>query len=158
VPFLMLPLALVIESARKSWLRAACASLCAGSVVITSALTFVNYIPDDVSNAVLGLAVPLTRSGALVPSLLCVVGIPNPLAGAVLWLGVLAVASWVVWSLRPAGSARAWVAALTVPLVLVAFNVATYRDSPSDRGALALLQRVWLAPAGHVFSLTGAAY
>ncbi len=62
--------------------------LLAASVGITSALTFVNYIPDDVSNALLALAIPLNSAGDLTPSVMCALGLPNPAAGAVLWVGI----------------------------------------------------------------------
>jgi hypothetical protein len=153
VPFLLLPAALALESARATWLRGPCAVLLGASIFVTSALTFVNYIPDDVSNAVAALAVPLTRSGDLAPSFLCALGLANPAAGAILWLGVAAGVAWLLWSLRPQPSVAAWAATLCTAAALYGFQLLTYRDSPSDRAALTLLQRVWLAPPGHTFGL-----
>jgi len=152
VPFLLLPCALTVERARGSWLRASCGILLASSVFITSALTFVNYIPDDVSNALLALAIPLSRVGDLAPSVLCAIGLTNPIAGLVLWLGVASVAGWLLWLFRPQTSLVAWVAALGTAAVLFGFNVISFRDSPADRGALALLQQVWLTPPGRTFT------
>lgn len=154
VPFLLLPLSLVIDGARGTWLSMPCAALCVSSVIVTSALTFINYIPDDVSNALSGLAVPLTRTGFMVPSMLCVLGLPNPVAGGLLWLGVLAVCGWISRAMWADGL-FGWGAAVAVLATTIAFSALTYRDSPSDRGALALLRRVWLAPPGHVLAFTG---
>jgi hypothetical protein len=153
VPFLLLPAALALESMREMWLRGPCAVLLAASVLVTSSLTFVNYIPADVSNAVGGLAVPLTRVGDLTPSVLCAIGFPNPAAGLALWLGVMTVVGWLVWSLRPQPSSVAWMATLCSAAAFFGLQLVTYRDSPSDRAALALLQRIWLAPPGHTFKL-----
>ena len=153
VPFLLLPAALALDRARPSWLRGPCGVVLAASVLVTSSLTFVNYIPDDVSNAVGALAVPLTRSGDLVPSLLCALGISNPLAGLVLWLGAAVVVAWLLWSLRPKQSVAGWLATLCAAAAVCSFHALTYRNSPSDQAALTLLQRVWLAPPGRTFAL-----
>jgi 4-amino-4-deoxy-L-arabinose transferase-like glycosyltransferase len=153
VPFLLLPAALALEGARATLLRGPCAVLLGSSIFVTSALTFVNYIPDGVSNAVAALAVPLTRSGDLTPSVLCALGFANPAAGAILWLGVAAGVAWLFWSLRPRASLIAWAVTLCTAAVVCGFQVLTYDDSPADRAALALLQRVWLAPPGYTFGL-----
>jgi hypothetical protein len=143
VPFLLLPCGLVVERARTTWLRGACGVLLASSVVVTSALTFINYIPDDVSNAVPALVVPLARAGFFVPSLPNFMGVGNPLAGIVLWCAVASVVAWLLWSLRPRKPA-CWLAASAMASVIVIGQLTTYRDSPADRGALMLLERVWL--------------
>ncbi len=148
VPFLLLPCAFTVERARASWLRGPCGVLLASSVFFTSALTFVNYIPDDVSNAIVGLSVPLTRAGYFVPSILCALGLRNPEAGMVIWAGVGAIVVWLLWSFRPQKSLAPLIATLGTATALIAFQVLTYRNSPQDRGALALLQRVWLTPPG----------
>jgi hypothetical protein len=153
VPFLLLPAALALETMREMWLRGPCAVLLAASVLVTSSLTFVNYIPADVSNAVGALAIPLTRLGDLTPSVLCALGFPNPAAGIALWLGVMTVVAWLLWSLRPQASSAAWVATLCTAAAIVGLQLVTYLDSPSDRAALALLQRIWLARPGHTFGL-----
>ena len=153
MPFLLLPVALTVERARSTRLRGACAVLLAASVLFTSALTFINYIPDDVSNALGALASPLTQTGYLTPSVLCAFGLTNPLAGIVLWIGVAAIASWLVWSLRPNGSVLPWIAVISTAAALALFQVMTFSDSPSDRAAFALLRRVWLAPPGHSLHL-----
>ena len=146
-------MALALDDARPTWLRGPCAVLLAASVVVTSALTFVNYIPDDISNALGALAIPLTRSGDLVPSVLCAFGLANPVAGVVLWLGVAVSVAWLLWSLRPQMSIAACAATLVTAGAFSAFQALTFRDSPSDRAGLMLLERVWLATPGRTFTL-----
>ena len=148
VPFLLLPVALTLERARTTWLCGPCGVLLAASVLTTSALTFVNYIPADVSNALLALAIPLTISGDLSPSLLCFLGLQNPMAGAILWIGVFPVVAWLLWTLRPQRSFESWFATLCVAAILCTFQISSYQNSPSDQAALALLKQVWLAPPG----------
>src|SRR5262249_30715846 len=67
VPFLLLPAAMQLESS-KGFARGLMAGLALGSIAVTAALTFVNYIPDDVSEGVFGLFVPLARVGDVVPT------------------------------------------------------------------------------------------
>jgi hypothetical protein len=153
VPFLLLPVGLAVQRARATSFRGSCSVLLAASVLVTSALTFVNYIPDDVSNGLLALAVPLTRNGDLVPSVLCALGLTNPAAGAVIWLGIAAGVAWLFWSLRPQRSVAAWTTTLFTAAIICGFQALTYRDSSSDRAALALLRSIWLAPPGNTFTL-----
>ena len=153
VPFLLLPCALTLDLARTNFLGGSCGVLLAASVVITSALTFVNYIPDDVSNAILALAIPLSSAGDLAPSLLCAIGLPNPAAGMFLWAGIVAVVAWLLWSMRPQARPTAWVAALATAAIIVGFHALTYRGSAADRAALMLLERVWLTPAGRLLPI-----
>src|SRR5690606_7605073 len=66
VPFLLLPIGWTLK-----WLQGRgkglgtglAAGLCAASILITGALTCVNYIPDDVSSPLFGLVVPLWAQG-----------------------------------------------------------------------------------------------
>jgi hypothetical protein len=155
VPFLLLPCALTLDRVRTTLLEGSCGVLLAASVVVTSALTFVNYIPDDVSNAVLALAIPLSGTGDLTPSLMCAVGLPNPAAGIVLWVGIGAVVAWLLWSMRPQARLSAWVAALSTAAAVAAFHTLTYHDTAADRAALMLLERVWLTPAGRLLPISG---
>ena len=155
VPFLLLPCALMVDHLRTTVLGASCGVLLAGSVVITSALTFVNYIPDDVSNASVALAIPLTAAGDLTPSLLCAVGIPNPAAGTVLWGLIGVVVVWLLWSLRPQACLTAWVATLGTATAIAGFHALTYRATAADHAALMLLERVWLTPPGRSLPFSG---
>ena len=145
----------MLDYFRTTRLGASCGVLLAASVVITSALTFVNYIPDDVSNAIVALAIPLSAAGDLTPSLLCALGLPNPAAGMVLWFGIGVVVAWLLWSLRPQARLTAWVAALGTATAVAGFHALTYRDTAADRAALMLLERVWLTPAGRSLPISG---
>lgn len=149
VPFLLLPIALFLESAEERWAGAG-AGLAAASVLVTGALTMVNYVPDNVSNALFGLAVPLFSHGFLPPSLLGVV-VPNPVSGALLLAAVVAGAALVLVTLVKAPRARAIAAA--VALGYVGFLAVLPHRSDGDLGATKFLESVWLAPSGQTFHL-----
>ncbi len=146
VPFLLLPCALAIDRAQGTLVRGPCGVLLAASVVVTSALTFINYIPDNVSSAIVALAIPLSTAGYLVPSLLCTVGLTNPEAGILLWLAIVLVGSWLVWFLPPQASPAGWLLTLGTIGVLMAVPAVSYTGSVQDYAARSLLERVWLAP------------
>ncbi len=149
VPFLLLPAALVLERFRDSSLRGLLAGLALASILVTGALTSINYIPDDVSDGVFALFVPLLARGNVLPTILNSLGFPNPSAGLtllalVLGIGLLVTATIVNGRGR---TAQLMLASATAALV-IGTHRAAFRDSPSDRGALELLARDWLAPAG----------
>lgn len=153
VPFLLLPVALLLERLRglnRPALLGAAAALCTASIVITGVATFVNYVPDDVSNVFLGLAVPLLRAGYLPPNVLNLLGLPNPLAGALLLGALLALAVWVFVRLGTGsvpGPAR-WVAAGALLGLLLGVQLATVRHDAADQGAVGFLEQQWLVPPG----------
>lgn len=154
VPFLLLPVALWLERARDAWTGVG-AALCTASLLFTGLATFVNYVPDDVSNAVLGLAVPLVREGYVPPNGLNLLGLPNPVAGLVLGLVLLGVAGWVFVRLAgvPGRSGRgALLAGLVTFAVLAGLQAATVRHDDHDAAAQALLRQVWLVPPGKTLS------
>lgn len=155
VPVLLLPCAVALDRARTTWLRGACGVLLASSVVITSALTFVNYIPDNVSNSFLALGIPLPRLGYFSPNVLCALGFPNSVAGAILWVAVASNVCWLLWAFSPDRSALALLSTLLAVAAIVCFQWATYLDSAADRSALSLLRRVWLTPPGETLILFG---
>jgi hypothetical protein len=156
VPFLLLPAALVLERLRSSGhpaLTGAAAALCSASIVFTGLATFVNYIPDDVSNVVLGLAVPLLRAGYMPPSVLNLLGLSNPVAGVLLLALLLGLSVWVFVRLgmketerRP--GAMPLVGGLTVLVVLLGAQAATVKHHAADEGAVRFLEKVWLVPPG----------
>jgi hypothetical protein len=82
VPFLLLPAALVLERFRDSSLRGLLAGLALASILVTGALTSINYIPDDVSDGVFALFVPLLARGNVFPTMLNPLGLPNPGRGS----------------------------------------------------------------------------
>jgi hypothetical protein len=150
VPFLLLPTALLLRNLESPVAIGCARGLLAASVLVTGWVTLVNYIPDDVSEPLFGLVLPLARRGYLVPSVLCFLGIPNPWSGLLFMGAILALAAWVLLAGTSALSGRATLTgAAVVALVLGAHRV-SYRDTPGDRGARELLSRVWLAPQGLV--------
>jgi hypothetical protein len=143
VPFLALPAALFIERKMAARWRGLAAGLIVGSVLVTSALTFVNYIPDDVSEGVFELFVPLARSGHVVPSPLSFLGlghlagwVPISLTGTVT---VLLVAMLMVAPKVPNA-----LVATAIALGFVALHGWAALDTDHDRAARALIQHVWL--------------
>lgn len=161
VPFLLLPVGLVIvhARARSSPLAGLWAGLCAASIVVTGAVSFVNYIPDNVSEPLFGLALPLFRDGYFSPSAFWLLGLSNPTSGALLVLMLLVLAGFCVWFIvMPSGQAGgekaqrgAWVnAAIAVAVVIafVALHGALAKNDEADRGAAGFLKSVWLAPPG----------
>jgi hypothetical protein len=154
VPFLLLPVGLVLErlrAGRRRWLLGAAAAACMMSIVITGMATFINYVPDDVSNAFLGLAVPLLKTGYLPPSVLSFWGIPQPWAGLPLVLGLIALAGWAFVKL---GAAEVGMPApevlfggmLTAALIFGVHTATTKHEK--DQGAVQFLQSQWLTPPG----------
>lgn len=148
LPFLMLPIALVLErwsTAPASSGRSVAFGLCVSSVLATGLVGFVNYVPDDVSTSVWALAVPLLSDGFWPVSWLAA-WVPNPASGALLVGLLAAVTAWLV------AKALEWKAA---PAVLVAVVVAHFgtlrlatRHDAADEAARAFLERVWVAPSG----------
>jgi len=123
-------------------------------------LTLVNYVPDDVSEALFGLMVPLARRGDLVPSVLSFFGLSNPWSGSVFVLAIVAMTSFVLvgGTLPDRRSARSPLAALATVALLLVGHLVAYRGTPGDRGAQELLARFWLTPPGSVprfWSTTG---
>lgn len=161
VPFLLLPVGLVLVRAKKSgsWMTGISAGLCAASIVVTGAVSFINYIPDNVSEPLFGLALPLFRDGYFSPSLFWLLGVSNPASGAVLVLLLLVVAAFCVWFIvMPSGEAggpeaqrRALIHAGVAVAVVVAFvglHGALCKNNADDTGAAGFLKSVWLAPPG----------
>ncbi len=160
VPFLLLPVGLLLERLRSGGrlgLAGAGAALCTASLVFTGVATFVNYIPDDVSNAFLGLAVPLLKDGYLPPSLPQFLGLGNPAAGVLLLLALLGLAGWVFARLvsleaRVPGPVPL-VMGLAVFAVLLGAQVATVKHHDADQGAVRFLKQQWLVPPGRTVAL-----
>ena len=122
-----------------------------GLHLITGVATFINYVPDDVSNAFLGLAVPLLKAGYLPPTVLSFWGIPQPFAGIPLLIGLLALAGWVFLRL---GAAEVGIPAPTVlfgamlTATLLFSLQAVTTNHAKDQGAVNFLESQWLTPPG----------
>jgi hypothetical protein len=127
VPFLLLPVGLLLErlrAGRQRWLLG--------------------------SNAFLGLAVPLLKSGYLPPTVLSFWGIAQPMAGIPLLLGLLGLAGWVFVRL---GATEGGLPAPDVLMggmaavaLLFTAQVATTKHHAQDEGAVKFLQSQWLTP------------
>jgi hypothetical protein len=147
VPFLVLPAALTFERARRAapaW-AAAVGGLGVSSVLATQVVGFVNYVPDDVSTSLWGLAVPLLQQGASPVSWLgAVVG--NSAAGVLLVGLVVAAVAWVAGRFASAGRVPAVLIAV-MALHLGVLRLATRHDA-ADEAAVRFLRSVWVAPAG----------
>ncbi|KFE71488.1 hypothetical protein DB31_3618 [Hyalangium minutum] len=159
VPFMLLPVGLLLErlrTGRHQWTLGAAAAMCLASIVITGTATFINYVPDNVSNAFLGLALPLLKSGYLPPSVLSFWGLTQPWAGLPLVLGLLALASWVFIWLAGAGggfAAREVLFGGALAAVLVfGVQATTTKRHEQDRGAVQFLQSQWLTPPHRTLS------
>jgi hypothetical protein len=148
IPFLLLPAALVIVRAKGVQTRGICAGLVLASMAVTTLVTAVNYIPDDVSDAVFGLFVPLAQSGAVLPVLPALFGWPNPTPGVLVLLLVAVVGAIVGSALLNPTRGMAVLAAAGVLVAVLGIHRLAFTNSPNDRAAAALLQRVWLTPAG----------
>ncbi|MFP2958628.1 hypothetical protein ACLEPN_12455 [Myxococcus sp. 1LA] len=153
VPFLLLPAGLFLErlraAGRSTWALGGAAMLCAVSIAVTGVATFINYIPDDVSNAVGALALPLLQAGYIPPGVLTFLGLPAALTGAVLVALLLGAAGWVYVSLSRAPGQKwpappALGASLALLLLLGASHVITSRHDTADRNAVRFLKSVWL--------------
>jgi len=148
VPFLMLPVALILHSNTTPVRQGVAAGLALSSVLVTSALTFVNYIPDDVSEGVFGLFLPLARDGDVIPTALGFLGISNPAGGWVIIAVTILVGLAICTLLLSTLSWYHTGVAATVAVAFLASHRLLAQDTDHDRAARALLERVWLAPSG----------
>lgn len=149
VPFLLLPIGWTLKWLQGRWKGAGtglAAGLCAASILVTGALTCVNYIPDDVSSPLFGLVVPLWMQGALPPTTLSIFGAPNLVAALPVFLALPLAALWVVWRLSPRWL-PSLVAVLTVVLV-IGLHALLARHTQADANAVRFLASVWLTGTG----------
>src|SRR5690606_30156647 len=149
VPFLLLPVGSTLRWLQDRWKElglAVAAGLCAASILITGALSCVNYIPDDVSSPLFGLVVPLWMQGALPPTTLSVFGAPNLIAALPVLVALPLASLWVVWRLSPRLLPSA-LALLTVALV-IALHALLAQHTRADADAVRFLASVWLTGTG----------
>ena len=147
IPFLMLPVGLALKHLREGpkWLFGAACGACALSLATTGALSVVNYIPDSVSNALFGLALPLFNTGYLPPTLFAAFGASAMLPGALALLGLLAGAALVAfWLLRGEPSAQARFGAAAFAIGFLVLLSAITRHDEGDQGGLRQMQTSWL--------------
>jgi hypothetical protein len=144
LPFLLLPLGLLLAQA-SALARAVIGGLCVSAVLTTGLVCFVNYVPDDVSTSVFGLALPLLEDGFWPVSWLAV-ALPNPASGALLVGLLLGAVAWVALRFTT-GGARPLVLAVAVVAHLGLLRLATTFDD-HEKNARTFLESVWLAPSG----------
>jgi hypothetical protein len=148
VPFLLLPAGLWLDRAAP-WARGITAGLAAAAVAVTGMSTFVNYIPDDVSEPVFGLAVPLVKRGLFVPSVPDILGLTAAASGWML-LALLAAAAalsaaWLLQELEPSGRSRAFALAAATAVAFLGLHALLAR---ADHSAF-LAAQWWTAPVNH---------
>ncbi|HEY3448512.1 MAG TPA: hypothetical protein VGK67_19305 [Myxococcales bacterium] len=136
VPFLLLPAALVAAECRGRPLRSgAVAGLVALSILSTSAMTFLDYIPDSLTNALYQVALPFLATGHLPQTWFSLAGIPNPWAALPLLAAVVAAAALCARALlSPEGWKRA---AATSAACALAFALGHSLIGPRDDAARA---------------------
>jgi hypothetical protein len=162
VPFLLLPVAVLLERAKSAEGRTAVggrgimAGLCAASVFITGLASLVNYVPDGVTNVLSGFVLPLFGDGFLPPSILATL-VPNP-TGGVLLIALVVLEAAAIGALA-AGAERArktWPAfglALASAGALLLLLSIPGGDAPGDLGSQHHLESVWLTPNGRTIEL-----
>jgi 4-amino-4-deoxy-L-arabinose transferase-like glycosyltransferase len=148
VPFLLLPSALLVSQSKSVVGRGAVLGTILSSILVTSALTFVNYIPDDVSEGVFGLFVPLASTGHVVPTVLNFLGAHNPAAGYLPIGLAVAVGGLAAGILLVTPRLRVGIVAGVLAATFLGLHFLAAGDTDHDRAAQALLKRVWLSPPG----------
>ncbi len=123
--------------------------LLARPILITGLITLVNYVPDNVSEGLFGLALPLARAGELVPSVPIFLGLLNPFSGLLFVFAVFSLSLYVgFWRLPNDRRGIAAVLSAACLMSVLLLHEVSYRDTDGDKAARALLSQVWLAPAG----------
>jgi hypothetical protein len=148
VPFLLLPAAMELGSGAGNFRRGFMGGLAVGAILVTSALTFVNYVPDDVSEGVFGLFIPLARGGYLVPTVFGFLGASGAAPGWLLVATAIGAAALALSLLVERQSWRGVVGVAVAIALIIGLHRLTYADNERDRAARTLLQRVWLTAPG----------
>lgn len=150
LPFLLLPAGFTLErlfaarSVDATLWRGMAIGLSVSSVIVSGTVAFVNYVPDSQSTSFFGLAWPLFRDGHLPPTVLLLLGLPNPTSGLVVLIllgaGALLIAlRWVCGQPREVS-----VAAALVLLAHLGLLASVTSDSEADRRNLAFLKQAWM--------------
>lgn len=148
VPFLLLPVGTCLAalqaspSFRAPALLGVAAGLLAASVLNTGLLTGVNYIPDDVSNGLFGLALPLYRDGFFPPTVAVLLGGNSAWPGALFLVAVTFVAVSVAIQLARPSASRVFAGATLV--LYFGLLALTARGDDHDLAAQKFLKSVWV--------------
>lgn len=131
VPFLLFPLGLVAaESRRRPLASGVVAGLALLSILSTCAMSFLDYIPDSLTNGLYEVALPFLVSGHLPQTWFSLWGIPNPWAALPLLAAVVAAAALVCRALL---SREGWKqASATAGAVALAFALGHSFARPWD--------------------------
>jgi hypothetical protein len=154
VPFLLLPAALFCDWARdRPWLAGAAAGLVALSIVATSAMTFLNYIPDSLTNALYQVALPFALTGHLPHTPLSLLGVPSPWAALPAVGAILACAALAFLALLPRERLAASAATgAALALAIAAFHASARPASPGraqqDEGTFRFLEERYMPRPG----------
>lgn len=106
VPFLLLPVGVALSACRdRPWLLGLGTGLVALSMLSTSVMTLLNYIPDSLTNALFQIAWPLAFEGYLPHSPLSLLGVANPWAALPGLCAIAASVALTVWHLLPRATA-----------------------------------------------------
>jgi hypothetical protein len=155
VPFLLLPLAIFAEAAReKAPVGGICAGLAALSIFSTSAITFLNYIPDSLTNALYQVAVPFLFTGHLPQTWLSLLGVPNPWAALPAVLAIGASAALAAAAFLPEGARRlrsiAW--GLGIAALLISVHASARPEDAAgkqrDEGTYTFLEQRYVPRPG----------
>ncbi len=138
VPFLLLPAGVALFACRRqAWIAGICAGLAALSMLSTSAMTLLNYIPDSLTNALFQVAWPLALQGYLPHSPLSLLGLANPwaaLPGLCAIAASIALTAWHLLPRVPTLRRKALAMAIATSAILTLFQGAI---APSTEGAAA---------------------
>jgi hypothetical protein len=154
IPFLLLPAALFAEAMLdRPFGAGVVAGLAALSIITTSVMTFLNYIPDSLTNALYQVAWPFLLTGHLPHTWLSLVGIPNPWAALPAVLCVLLVAYASAASLLPKeGRLSALAAAVACIAAIVVGHASVRPRDPAgqarDDGTYSFLEVRYLPRPG----------
>lgn len=156
LPFLALPVGLALERFRAApgpW-RSVLGGLVVSSTLTVGVVCFVNYIPDDVSTSLFGVAVPVLTDGFWPVTWLPAVGLANPVSGALFVALLLGVAAWLGGRFVTGVKVVPALAVVALVAHLGLLRLATKGDG-ADQGAVRLLESVWLAPRGQTIHFFG---
>jgi len=154
VPFLLLPAALFIEAARERFVVAGIsAGLVALSMLATSAMTFLDYIPDSLTNALYEVALPFIVTGHLPQTWLSLLGMPNPWAALPAVVCALAATLFAAAAILPPQRAKACalIALATIAVIGGVHASVQPRDEAGkarDRGTYTFLEERYVPRPG----------
>lgn len=120
--------------------------LCVSSVVVDGSLAFVNYVQDNNSTSLFGLAWPLFKAGYLPPTILIFAGISNPWSGGFTLMLLFAAALIIGHRLARGQVREVAVAAALIVGVHLALLAGLPHDVAPETGNVAFLKAVWIAP------------